>query len=89
MNESDIHKQKALLINIAHKIDNQFIRTILSKSVIYKDKVEIIICKNQLLKVLDTVAYNKDLPEELKDETKAPIILTKNIKITATAKTVS
>lgn len=86
LKESDIHKQKALLANIAHKIDNQFIRTILSKSVIYKDKVEITICKNQLLKVLEAVAYNTNLPEELKDETKSPIILTKNIKITATAK---
>ena len=86
VNESDIHKQKALLTNIAHKIDNQFIRTILSKSVIYNDKVEITICKNQLLKVLEAVVYSTDLPEELKDETKSPIILTKNIKITATAK---
>lgn len=86
LNESNIHKQKALLNNIVDKIDNQFIRTILSKAVIFKEKVEITICKNQLLKALEAVAYNTDFPEELNEETKSPIILTKNIKITATAK---
>lgn len=85
LKESNIHKQKALLNNIADKIDNQFIRTILSKVVIYKEKIEIMICKNQLLKVLEALAYNIDVPEELKEETKSPIILEKNIKITATS----
>lgn len=86
LKESDIHKQKAILNNITDKIDNQFIRIILSKVVLYKEKVEIAICKEQLLKVLESVAYNIDLPEEIKDETKSSIILTKNIKIAATAK---
>ena len=86
LKEANIHKQKALLNDIADKIDNQFIRTILSKIIIHKENVEITICKNQLLKALEAVAYNTDLPEELKDETKSPIILTKDIKITATAK---
>jgi len=86
LNESDIHKQKDLLKNIADKIDNQFIRTILNKAIIFKEKVEITICRNQLLKILEAVAYNTDLPEEIKDETKSPIMLTKNVKITATAK---
>lgn len=85
LKEANIHKQKVLLNNLTDQIDNQFIRTILSKVVIYKEKVEITICKDQLLKTLEAVAYNTDLPEELKEETKSPIILTKNIKITATA----
>jgi DNA invertase Pin-like site-specific DNA recombinase len=85
LKESNIHKQKALLNNPADKIDKQFIRTILSKVVIYKEKVEITICKNQLLKALEAVAYNTDFPEEIKEETKSPIILIKNVKITATA----
>lgn len=85
LKESNIHKQKVLLNDIAGKIDNQFVRTILSKVIIYKEKVKITICKNQLLKALEAVAYNTDLPEEIKDETKSPIILTKNIKITSTA----
>lgn len=86
LKDSNIHKQKALLHNITDKINNQFIRTILNKAVIFKEKVEITICKNQLLKALEAVAYNTDLPEEIKEETKSPIILTKNINITATAK---
>ena len=85
LKESNIQKQKDLLKNISDKIDNQFTRTILSKVVIYKDKVEITICKNQLLKLLEGIAYDNDYPEEIKNETKTPIILTKNIKITATA----
>lgn len=86
LNESNIHKQKSLLNNVTGKIDNQFIRTVLSKVVIYKEKIEITICKNQLLKLLEAVTYGIDFPEELKIETKMPIILTKDIKITATAK---
>lgn len=86
LKDSTIQKQKALLNNIADKVDNQFIRTILSKVFIYNEKVEITICKSQLLKVLEAVTYGTDFPEEIKGETKAPIILTKDIKITATAK---
>lgn len=85
LEEINIHKQKALLSNITNKIDNQFIRTILSKVVIHKEKVEITICKNQLLKALESVTYNTTLPEGLKAETKATIILAKAIKITATS----
>ena len=85
MKGSNIHKQKALLNNITDKIDNQFIRTILNKVIIYKEKVEINICINQLLKVLEAVAYNTDYPEEIKEETKTQITLTKDIKITSTA----
>jgi len=86
LKESNIHKQKTLLNNIADKIDNQFIRTFLSKVVIYKEKVEITICKNQLLKIFEAIYNNADCPEELKVGTETPIILTKDIKITATAR---
>lgn len=85
LTESNINKQKDLLNDIAGKINNQFVRTILSKVVIYKEKVEITICKNQLLQALEAVAYNTELPEEIRNDTKSPIILTKDIKITATA----
>lgn len=86
LNESNIHKQKALMSNLTDKVDNQFIRTILSKVFIYKEKVQITICKEQLLKVIEAVTYGIDFPEELNTETKTPIILTKDVKITATAK---
>lgn len=83
--DSNIHKQKALLNNISDKIDNQFIRAILSKVIICKEKVEITICKSQLLKVLEAVAYNTDLPEEIRGNTETPITIIKNIQISATA----
>ena len=84
LKETNIHRQKALLKNVLDKIDSKFIRTILSKVVIYKDKVEITICKDQLLKVLESTVYDSEYPEEIKFETETPIILTKTIKITAT-----
>lgn len=84
--KANIHKQKALLNDITGKIDNQFIRTILSKVVIYKEKIEITICKEQLLKTLESIAYNTDFPEESKVQTETPIIRTKDIKISSTAK---
>jgi len=86
LNDCNIHKQKALLNNIADKVDNHFIRTILGKVVIYKEKVEIIICKNQLLKVLEAIYNNMDLPEEIKGESENPINITKNIRISSTAR---
>lgn len=86
LKESNIHKQKALLADITEKFDNQFIRTVLSKVIICKEKVEIILCQNQLLKTFEAIYQKTDLPEEIKGETKIPIILTKNIKITATSR---
>lgn len=86
LKESNIYKQKALLNDITDKIDNQFIRTILSKAIIYKEKIEITICKEQLLKTLESIAYNTDFPEESKGQAETPIILTKDIKISSTAK---
>lgn len=86
LKESNIHKQKALLNNLAEKIDNQFIRTVLSKIVIFKEKVEIIICKEQLLKTLEAIYNNTNLPEEIKEESENPINITTNIRISSTAR---
>jgi len=88
----DVHKQKELLLtiknlqtDIKHRIDNIFIRTVLSKITLYKEKVEIILCKKQLLKELDAITYDTPFPEELKEETKEPIFITQQIRISATA----
>lgn len=40
-----------------------FIRTILSKVIVYKNKVEIILCKNTLIKAIEATAYGTDLPQ--------------------------
>lgn len=41
---------------------------------------------DKLLKTFEAIYNKTDFPEEIKNETKTPIILTKNIKITATAR---
>lgn len=85
-----LDKQKDLLSAAKElyksKINNIHIRALINKIVIYKQKVEITICKNQLLKILESIAYNTPLPENLKAETKEPIVITKNIKISLTSK---
>jgi len=89
----DVHKQKELLFAInslckdtKSRQNDVFIRTVLSKVVLYKEKVEITLCKNQLLKALDAVAYNMPFSEELKEETKEPIFITKSVRISQTSK---
>jgi site-specific DNA recombinase len=86
LKDCNIHKQKDLLVGIKSKFDSRFIRTILSKVIIYKEKFEIIICKNQLLKTLEAIYNNTDLPEEIKGESENPINITTNIRISSTAR---
>lgn len=82
----EISKQKELLSIINNdKINNIFIRAILSKIILYKEKIEIILCKEQLIKVLESIAYNISFPEELKEETKTPIIINKTIRLSQTS----
>lgn len=82
----DVHKQKELLSINKEKIDNGFIRSVLGKVVLFKEKIEIILCKNQLLKALEAITYGKQLPEELKGESKEPIFITKEIRISQTSR---
>jgi len=89
----DIHKQKELLLSIKSLqndiktgFNNAFIRTILSKITLYKEKIEITLCKQQLLKALNAVAYNTMLPEEIKKDIMEPIFITKALRLTQTSK---
>lgn len=88
----DIYKQKDFLeaiqklqVSLKSNPNNIFIITILSKVIIYKDKVDIILCKSQLIKLLESMSYGTPFPEEFKEATKAPILITKNIRISSTA----
>lgn len=88
-----IHSQKELLsgINNLQKDTNNalnrtLIRTVLYKIIIYKEKVEIILCKEQLIKALEAITYNSPFPEELKFEPSETIVITKDIRISATSK---
>ena len=88
----EVYKQKELLLIIENlqtvnkdRIDNIFIRAILSKIILYKEKIDIILCKEQLIKILEAIAYNLSFPEELKGETKSPIIINKTIRLSQTS----
>jgi len=88
----ELSKQKELLLTAKNlqtvnknRVDNFFIRAITSKITLYKEKIEIILCKEQLIKVLESIAYNIFFPEELKEETKSPIIINKTIRLSQTS----
>ncbi|OGI23543.1 MAG: hypothetical protein A2287_01750 [Candidatus Melainabacteria bacterium RIFOXYA12_FULL_32_12] len=92
----DVNKQKDLLsglkmlqAGINDKPNPVFIRSVLSKVILYKEKVDIILCKDQLIKALESIIYNTQFPEELKEEVDTPILLTKNIRISQTFKSKS
>ena len=80
----NVHKQKEILLSIKSlqkdiksRFDSALIRTILNKVVLHKEKIEITICKQQLLKTLNAVTYNTMLPEEIKKDTLIQFLLQK------------
>jgi serine/threonine protein kinase len=92
MKDFDVTKQKDILdslknikLNLKGSLSSHFIRTIISKTILSKDNVEIILCKKQLIKALEAIAYGTSLPEEIKKETTVPIILSKEIQLQQTA----
>jgi len=92
ISDFDVDKQKDILDalknlnkNIQNNLNPHFIRTILSKIILSKDKVEIIICQNQLTKALEAITYGTNLPEEIKGVTSEPIIISREIKISNVA----
>ncbi|MDD3014528.1 MAG: hypothetical protein PHC34_12570, partial [Candidatus Gastranaerophilales bacterium] len=58
----------------------------MSKVILYKEKVDIILCKDQLLRALEAITYDTQLLEEQKEETKEPINIVKKIRISSTSK---
>ncbi|MFH0702267.1 MAG: recombinase family protein [bacterium] len=58
----DVHKQKMILAKAPnYELKSNFIRGVLSKVVLFKDKIEIIICKDQIIRGLEAIAANTDL----------------------------
>ena len=79
-----LKKQKELLKTAENvQPDNNFIRTVLFKATIYKDKVEVMLCKDTLVKSIEALTYNTALPQapESPDNT---INISKKIKISQT-----
>jgi len=88
----DVNKQKDILdslknikINFKNTLNAHFIRTIISKIIVSKENIEIIICRKQLVKSLEAITYGTILPEEVKAESTMPIILSKDTRLQQTA----
>lgn len=89
----DLHKQKELLSGLNNiKVDlnslkgKAYIRAILHKVIIFEDKVELYLIKSQLIKVLESITYNRPCPEELKSEPHDLIIISRDIRISSTSR---
>lgn len=87
ISDFNIHKQKIILSKINKFIPiNSFVRGILARVTLFKDKVEIILCKEQLLKGLDTIIADTDLITEAKLDPADSIKITKEIRISTTSR---
>ncbi|MDD3149348.1 MAG: recombinase family protein [Candidatus Gastranaerophilales bacterium] len=86
----EITKQQDVIDRIKklqkENLESIFIRAVINKIVLYKEKIEIMLSESQLLKVFMALTYELQMPEELKTETGEPIFITKNIRISSTAK---
>lgn len=86
----DLTKQKLILSaikNIEDFSEPKFIRSILSKVVISKDSIEIIICENHLIKTLESLTNGFVSSNETIMETDTPIKISKKVEITKTSQT--
>lgn len=84
----DLKKQKSILNAIKNIKDfsgPKFIRAILSKVIISKNTLEITICENALIKMLQNLMDKTDLLEEAPLETDIPIKILKKVEITKTS----
>lgn len=82
----EIAEQKSFLSTAkCARYDNLLVKTLISKVIVKKEQVEIVICKNQLLKVFGALSCDRALPEELKVEAEEPIFISKGIRISSTA----
>ncbi len=72
---------KNLKIKVKGKLDNTLARTILNKVILYKEKIDIIICQHQLIRTLEAITYDTPLPEEKKGDVENPITISKPVQI--------
>ena len=85
--EFDVHKQKSI-IKKASKLDlaNDFMRAILTKVVLFEDKIEIIICKNRLIKGLESFITGVPILDEVKNKPEETITISKDVRISTTSR---
>ena len=83
----DVYNQKMILSKASEiEIKNDFIRAILAKVVLFKDKIEIIICKSQLVKGLESFITGVPLLDEVKNEPEEAIVISRNVRISTTSR---
>ena len=87
ISDFDIHKQKMILSRAA-KLEptSNFIRAVLAKIILFKDKVEIIIGKEQFTKGLESIINDAQLMDQGKSEPDDIIKIVKNIRISTTSR---
>jgi len=87
ISEFAVHKQKLILSRDSEvELKNDFMRAILAKVVLYKEKVEIIICKNQLVKGLECIITESPLFDEAKNKPENPITISQDVRISTTSR---
>lgn len=82
-----VHKQKEILSKTQKmELPPVFIRALLAKVVLYKEKIEIILYKTQLIKGLESIITSDTLLDEAKPDTEEPIKITRDIRISTTSR---
>lgn len=90
ISEFDVNTQKQLLKttqNIEDFFNPKLIRSILSKVVISKNSVEIILCKKAIIKTLEKIANDEILSYQSLEKEIIPLVIFKNIKLSQPSKT--
>lgn len=87
ISEFDVHKQKSILIKTQNfELGTPFIRGILAKVSLFKNKVEITLCRNNLLKALESLLSGNTVLSEPKGEPEVSIKITRDIRISSTSR---
>jgi DNA invertase Pin-like site-specific DNA recombinase len=81
-NDIPVAQQKIILNNIADKeFDTNFIRHILFKATISKDKIAIILYKTRVKNAIEYLIYGTHLPEEKESDVSELINIQKNVRM--------
>lgn len=83
LNNYTLEVQNTILSSLENlKLNDQIIRLIVHKVIISKDNIELELNKNITIKILENLAYNKEIPINIQDT--EFIIIKKDIKIVST-----
>lgn len=87
ISEFDVHTQKSIFKKIQNlELETSFIRGILAKVSLFKNKVKITLCRNNLVKTLESFLSGNTALQEPKEEPEVPIKITRDIRISSTSR---